>query len=151
MDNFERELSEKLAEVYRSVTKLEENALKEGNINLTIAEVHLVCILSSYENGKTISEIAALLDVTRPTATVAVNKLVKKGYVEKTVGLKDGRQVTVKLNTDGKKITILHKKCQRDVIKKLGQDFTDDEREILIRAINKLNVFFTNERKINET
>ncbi len=147
MDFFEKALSENLAEIYRNVSKLEENALKEGKIDLTVAEVHLVCVLSKYSEGITVSGIARLLDVTKPTATVAVGKIVKKGYAVKQSCSNDGRQVNVKLTPEGERLTHLHERCQRNVIKKLGHSFSDEERQILLRAIDKLNIYFKKENE----
>lgn len=146
MDTFAKELSSKLAQLYRDVTKLEEAALKEANFGLTLAEVHLIDLISRQEHDITISEIAQLLEVSRPTISAAVSKMEKKGYLIK-VGLhKDARKLTVKLSTYGERVNYLHKKCQRQVVKQLGQDFTDDERDILLRAIDKLNVYFNTQK-----
>lgn len=142
MEEFAQELSDKLAEIYRNVIRLEEHALKEGNINLTIGEIHLVSLLSKHEGGLSVSSIADYMGVSRPTATVAVNKLAQKGYAVKEAVKKDGRQVRVFLSEEGRRVRILHKRCQRNVIAKLGTEFSEDQRVILLRAIDKLNVYF---------
>ena len=148
MNEFSQILSDKLSEIYRNVTRLEENALKEGSIPLTISEMHLISFLSRCENGIIVSDIAEGLSITRPSATVAVNKLVKKGYALKEAGDKDGRVIHVRLSPEGKRVSILHKRCQRNVVAKLGNEFTDEQRDILLKAVNKLNDYFD---KIVET
>ena len=52
----------------------------------------------------TVSEIAGRLKVTRPSVTVAVNKLVQKGYCEKRRREDDGRAVAVILTGAGRKV-----------------------------------------------
>ncbi|MFI3325658.1 MAG: MarR family transcriptional regulator [Clostridia bacterium] len=146
MDKFAREFSSKLGQLYRDVTKLEETALKEANFGLTMSEVHLIDFISHHENGITICEIASSMDVSRPTISTSVSKMVKKGYLVKEGLHKDARKLTVKLSTDGARVSYLHTKCQREVIKNLGQDFTNEERDILLRAIDKLNVYFSTKK-----
>ena len=148
MNEFSQILSDKLSEIYRNVTLLEENALKEGNIPLTISEMHLISFLSRCEKGIILSDIAEGMCITRPSATVAVNKLVKKGYAIKEAGDKDGRVIHVKLSSEGKRVSILHRRCQRNVVAKLGNEFTDEQRIILLKAVDKLNCYFD---KIVET
>ncbi|MFI3206754.1 MAG: MarR family transcriptional regulator [Clostridia bacterium] len=141
MDEFAKNLSEKLTEIYKNVTRLEENALRDGEINLTISEIHFVMLLNNHKDGLRVSEIAKEMDVSKPTVTVAVNKLVKKGYANKESGT-DARQVNVKLSPEGQRVAILHKKCQREVVKKLGNEFSDNQREVLLKAIDRLNLYF---------
>jgi DNA-binding MarR family transcriptional regulator len=50
---------------------------------------------------KTISDIATELGITSSTVTVAINKLMKKGYVEKSKDASDGRSVNVFLSPLG--------------------------------------------------
>ncbi len=142
MDSFEKELSENLSEIYKNVTRLEENALQAGDINLTIAEVNLVSVISKYDRDLTVSDLAKMMCVTKPTVTATVNRIVKKGYAYKEVCKEDARQIHVKLSEEGKRVVILHKKCQRDVIKKLGNEFSKEQRDVLMKAIKKLNLYF---------
>lgn len=142
MDEFAQALSDKLSSIYRNVTRLEENALKEGDIHLTISEMNLISFVSRYEDGVSISEIAGGMCVTRPSATVAVGKLEKKGYLQKETDENDGRVIKVKLTPEGKRVHILHKRCQRNVIAKLGNEFSQEQRDILLRAVDKLSDYF---------
>lgn len=149
MDEFAQRLSDRLSGIYRNVTLLEENALKEGNIPLTMSEMHLIAFIANFEDGIMVSDIAEGLYITRPSATVAVSKLVKKGYVVKENGEKDGRVIKVKLSSEGKRVSILHRRCKRNVISKLGHEFTDEQRDILLRAIDKLNDYFDTIKSVN--
>lgn len=142
MNEFSQKLSDKLSEIYRNVTRLEENALKEGEIPLTMSEMHLISFLSRHENGISVSDIASGMCITRPSVTVAVNKLVKKGYAVKETDDDDGRIIVVNLSSEGKRVNVLHKRCQRNVVAKLGNEFTAEQREILLKAVDKLNDYF---------
>ncbi len=85
MQGFAQMLNNMLVEVYHNILRVEEEFLKNNNrINLSIREMHLIeCVGMNREEGKTVSEIAEYLKVARPSVTVAVNKLERKGYLEK--------------------------------------------------------------------
>jgi DNA-binding MarR family transcriptional regulator len=94
------------------------------------------------ENGKTVSEIADFLKVRRPTVTVAVNKLEKKGYLEKNGCHKDGRVVRVTLTREGKKVDMYHRRYHMSMIHEIEDEFDAEEQDALFRVISKLNKFF---------
>ena len=83
MGTFAADLNELLVEIYRNIEILEESELKKSRLNLSISEIHLIELIAKAGGGMTVSEIAERLKVTRPSVTVAVNKLVQKGYCEK--------------------------------------------------------------------
>ena len=110
----ELELGKSLFKLYYKNIKLEEKSVKseKNRFNLTINELHLIeCIrnLTKNNEGPTISKIASELDITRPSTTVAVNKLESKKFVEKTGCPNDGRSVRVKLSSKGEKAYSFHK------------------------------------------
>ena len=92
MEDFSSTLNEILVEVYHNILKMEEQTLKNmGNVQLSINEMHLIeSVGKKGDSGLTVSELASALRITRPSATVAVNKLEKKGYVEKRNCENDG-------------------------------------------------------------
>ena len=144
MDRFAESLNDILAEVYHNILKMEEQTLKNmGNLNLSINEMHLIeCVGKGPESGVTVSEIACALDITRPSVTVAVNKLEKKGYVIKKSCENDGRVVRVLLTRRGKVVDSYHKFYHRNMVKEISGDFTEEEKDCLLRAVGKLNEFF---------
>ena len=79
MLEFQKTLNCMLMDIYHSIMRVEEEFLqKNKRVNLTIREMHLIeCVgKGSLKDGKTVSEIAELPQCcTRPTVTVAVNKL----------------------------------------------------------------------------
>ncbi len=144
MDDFSRLLNDILVEAYYNILHFEEQAIKKNNrIELSINEMHLIESIGKTEkSGRTIGEIAEDLNITMPSVTIAVNKLVKKGHVEKMKCESDGRIVRVRLTKLGNKINIYHQFYHRNMVRQLSDCFTMDERECLMRAIVKLNDFF---------
>lgn len=86
MKPFEEQLNAVIVDTYRSILKVEETILKRSDkIDLTINEMHLIESVGKGKNKqRTISEIAEDLGITLPSVTVGINKLMKKGYVEKS-------------------------------------------------------------------
>ena len=144
MDSRLQELNTLFVETFDTVMRVEEKSLKHvGGGDLSIAEFHtLECIGDGQDNRRTVGEIAEALDVTVPTVTVCVNKLVKKGYVTKTRSEKDARVTIVELTREGRKMNRLHRYFHEQMLYAIEEEFSDDEMEYLIRCIRKLNTFF---------
>ncbi|BDR74033.1 hypothetical protein K144316041_27410 [Clostridium tetani] len=88
------------------------------------------------------SEVANKLNITVGTLTTAINNLVKKGYVERSKSEKDRRIVYIQLTKRGKLAYRIHDKFHLDMIKETISGLTDEEEEILIASLEKLNNFF---------
>jgi len=144
MDDFTVELNGLLVDVYHNILRLEELALRRiSKIALSISEMHLIeCVGKGKGDGRSISELADDLNVTRPSATIAVNKLEQKGYVQKRSCDYDGRVVRVYLTQEGNKIDTLHRFYHRNMVHAISGGLTGEEKKILIRSIKKLNEYF---------
>ena len=144
MDAFSQELNELLNVEFWSVLKLEEEAAKStAQGDLSISELHLLeAAAKDEEHGRRISELAADLKITLSSVTIAVNKLVKKGYVEKIRSEQDARQVFVKLTKMGRKVNAGHLYFHENMIRTMSQEMDSSDKEILVRAMKNLNQFF---------
>lgn len=133
------EINKILVEIYDDITLIEEYSLKKGTFkDLSITEIHTIEAVGLY-GSRTMSEIAAKLDITMGTLTTAIDKLVKKSYVERSRSQIDRRIVNVSLTNRGKLAYRVHEKFHLDMVKEIMTDFTSDEEEILLSALNKLN------------
>jgi DNA-binding MarR family transcriptional regulator len=144
MQSFQLVLNNMLMEVYHNIVRVEEEFLQKNNrINLTIREMHLIeCVGADKESGKTVSEIADFLKVAKPSVTVAVNKLEKKGYLCKNGCHTDGRIVRVTLTREGRKVYMYHKRYHMSMIHEIESEFSEEDQELLVRVITNLNKFF---------
>lgn len=143
VDIFREKLNTMLIEVYHNIMGMEEAALKSsGRLNLSISEMHLIECVGKVTAGLTISEIAEAMSIKSPSVTVAVKKLEKKGYLEKRTGKKDGRVVQVYLTRDGQQIYEYHRFYHRMMAKEISVGLTGEEKEVLIKTLDKLNQFF---------
>lgn len=145
MGTFAADLNELLVEIYRNIEILEESELKKSRLNLSISEIHLIELIAKAGGGMTVSEIAERLKVTRPSVTVAVNKLVQKGYCEKRRREDredDGRAVAVALTKAGRKVEAFHARCHRSMIREISDDLTENEKAELLRTMSRINTYF---------
>jgi len=129
-----------LVEVYDDINRIEEYSIKKGTFSdLSITEIHTIEAVGLY-GSKTMSEIAAALEITMGTLTIAVDKLIKKGYLERSRSESDRRIVNINLTQRGKLAYRIHEKFHFDMVKMIMMDFSPAEEEILIKALSKLNM-----------
>lgn len=157
MDRYAEELNELIVETFRSVNKMEEQTIRRfTRINLSISELHLLeAVAKGGREGRTISDIATDQEITLPSVTVAINKLLRKGYVEKLRSEADGRVVYVKLTRQGRKVNSGHQYFHKNLVRNVTTELTEDEKAALVRGLKKLNSYFvlkneTLERKLEE-
>ena len=144
MDNFENSLNNVLVDTFNMILKYEESSLKKiVSVPVTITEAHMIEAIGTQENAETtVSEIASLLNVSMPTATVAVKKLESKGFINKVPCAKDGRRTIISLTDMGKKIEKAHRLFHRRMVKNISNQFQESEKDVLYRAVTKLSEFF---------
>ena len=143
MKPFEEQLNAVIVDTYRSILKVEETILKRSDkIDLSINEMHMLeAVGKGKDRRRTISELAEELNITLPSVTVAINKLMKKGYVEKVRGEEDGRIVYVSLTRMGKKIDSVHRYFHESMVRSIIRDMTEEEQQILYKGVMKLDQF----------
>lgn len=133
------EINKILVEIYDDVTHIEEYTIKNGAFSdLSITEIHTIEAVGLY-GSRTMSEIASRLEITMGTLTTAIDKLIKKAYVERSRSQIDRRIVNVSLTNKGKLAYRIHEKFHMDMVKEIMNDFTDEEEEALLTALHKLN------------
>lgn len=139
MDQKVNQINELLVEVYNDIGKIEDQALKQGEFkDLSITEIHTIEAVGMY-GSRTMSEVAAQLEITTGTLTTAVDKLIKKGYMERKRSESDRRIVNVNLTRRGKLAYRIHEKFHKDMVKQVITGFTEQEEMVLISGLEKLN------------
>jgi len=144
MDNFEICLNNVLVETFNTILKYEENSLKKiVNVPVTITEAHMIDAIGTPDGEETtVSDIASILNISVPTATVAVKKLESKGFIMKAPCLRDGRRIIVSLTDMGRKIERAHRLFHMKMVRNISNQFPEDEKDVLFRAVSKLSEFF---------
>lgn len=150
MEKKKRVLNELLVQIFNDILQIEEQALKQGVINdLSVTEIHTLEAIGMYSE-KTMSEVAQTLKITVGTLTTAINKLIKKGYVERKRIEEDRRVVLIKLTKRGKLAYRLHEKFHNDMINATIDGLSLDEEKVLISSLERLNEFFKVEYNLRD-
>lgn len=141
-------VNELLVETFNDILQIEQKALREGVLkDLSITEVHTIDAIGMYEY-RTMTEVAQDLKITLGTLTIAINKLLKKGYVDRKRGEEDRRSVMAALTRKGKLAYRIHDRFHSEMVKATIDGLNDEEEEILIKSLEKLNNFFKEKYKL---
>ncbi|MCI9163554.1 MAG: MarR family transcriptional regulator [Lachnospiraceae bacterium] len=121
---------------------LEEQAIITSEYHdITNNDMHVIEAVGLGE-PKNMSAIAKLLSVTVGTLTIAMNSLVKKGYVNRERGKEDRRVVYISLSEKGERAYRHHEDFHRHMIDEILKDLTEEETEALVRSLTKLDQWF---------
>lgn len=100
-----------------------------------------------FNRARNMSSIAKDLTITVGTLTIAINHLVKKGFVERVRSSKDRRVVLVSLTRKGKAAFRHHMAFHNEMVERILENLDDDELDVLVRSLQKIDGFFSDEKK----
>ena len=143
MDSFEDNLNALLVDTFNDILKFEEKSLQSLlGIGVTVNEAHVLEAVGKGDGVATISDIANFLKVSLPSAAVAVQKLERRGFVEKTPDRQDGRKMNVSLTALGEKLDRAHRIFHRKMVKDISGVLSDEDKGPLLSRMEKLSLFF---------
>lgn len=135
-------LNELLVKLFRNINVIEERAIRTGEYrDVTANDMHVIEAIGT-EEAKNMTRVARSLDVTTGTLTIAVNSLVKKGYVDRVRSEEDRRVVLISLSEKGKRAYLHHRQFHDRMINAVVEELTEEEQQVLEKALKKLNQFF---------
>ncbi|SCW43015.1 DNA-binding transcriptional regulator, MarR family [Ruminococcaceae bacterium YRB3002] len=140
MNSGVEEMSESLVRIFENVLLTEEKSLSRGYFSdLSLAEMHTLTAIGPYE-AKTMSQTAQALGITTGTLTVSIDRLVKKGYVDRRRDDRDKRVVRISLTRTGKLACRMHSKFHRVLAKRILEPYGEEDQDrllVLVKAIDK--------------
>ena len=135
-------LNKLLVQLFNDILQIEKNAMNNTEFkDLSITEIHTIEAIGK-EGNRTMGEIANDLRITVGTLTTAINRLIKKGYVERNRIEEDRRVVVVYLTESGKKVFDEHTLFHKEMIDEVAKNFEDYELKVLTKALSKVSEFF---------
>ena len=141
MQNEQKDFSLSLVRIFDNVLLTEEEALSKGYFSdLSIAELHTLDAIGPYE-ARTMTETANDLGITTGTLTVAIDRLLKKGYVTLDRDTVDRRIVRISLTKNGKLACRIHQKFHSVLAQRILDPYTPEERAMLIKMTNEIDEF----------
>lgn len=142
MDEKNKVINDLFVTIFNDILQIEENTLKSGPLSdLSVTELHTIEAIGMYK-PRTMSEVAQDLKITVGTLTTAINKLIKKGYVERRRIEEDRRVVLICTTKKGKLAYRLHEKFHNDMIRETIDGLTEEQEDVLVNALSRLNEFF---------
>ena len=135
MDTY-KTLNEVLVNLFRDVMDIEFK-------DITNNDMHIIEAIGMNE-PKNMSTIAREISVTVGTLTIAMNSLVKKGYVLRERGKEDRRVVYISLTERGRAAYVHHARFHKAMIDSISDELTSEEMELLIKTLTKLDKWFRN-------
>lgn len=146
MDSYET-LNQILVSLFRDIVDIEQQAIiTEDFKDITSNDMHVIDAIG-IGKPKNMSTIAKELSVTVGTLTIAMNSLVKKGYVVRNRGQEDRRVVYISLSDKGRLVYDSHARFHKEMIDDVMNQLNPDELKVLIKALTKLNLWFENQRE----
>ena len=137
MESFEA-LNEVMVSLFREINEVEERSIITQEFgDITNNDMHVIDAIGIGE-PKNMSAIARELSVTMGTLTIAMNSLVKKGYVIRQRGKADRRVVYISLSEKGTKAYHRHKDFHERMVKSAVKELTEEELKALIKALRSL-------------
>lgn len=134
-----KQINGSLVDIFNRILIIEENSLKVSRFSdISLKEMHTIEIIGKRDNV-TPSDIARELLLTLGTVTTSLNKLEKKGYVERTRSEKDRRVVYLSLTSKGRLLDRLHGKFHYDMIRKITADMDPSEIAALGKGLVNLH------------
>ena len=135
-------LNEVLVRLFRNINIIEERAICSGEYkDVTANDMHVIEAVDM-EGARNMTSVAKTLGVTTGTLTIAVNSLVKKGYVERVRSEEDRRVVLISLAEKGRKAYLHHQRFHEQMIEAIVEELSAEEQVVLEKALVKLDRFF---------
>ena len=143
MNHYEA-INDVLVHLFNEILDLEERALITPEYkDISVNDMHIIDAVG-IQQQKNMSTVARTLGVTVGTLTIAVNNLVKKGYIQRMRSQEDRRVVLISLTEKGEKAYRHHQNFHEKMVLAVLKDLNVEETEALTTALTKLQEFFRN-------
>ena len=123
------------------VNVINDGVITEEFKDISNNDMHIIEAIGITE-PKNMSQVAKSLSVTVGTLTIAINNLVKKGYVDRVRSEKDRRVVYISLSDKGRKAFIHHAKFHKEMIQATINGLSTEEVNVLVKSLENLVGFF---------
>ena len=106
-------------------------------LGLSLSHFEVLMFLS-HSSEATMKEVAEILHITPPSASVLIDTLVEKKLVKRVPSEKDRRTVHIALSPEAQKLMISVHKKKVSIFKKMLSKLNSEDQENLTRILNKL-------------
>lgn len=138
-----KSLNELLIKLFNKILTIEEKMLITDKFkDISVNDMHIIEVIG-LNVTKNMSSVAKQLSITVGTLTIAINNLVKKGYVNRVRSEKDRRVVLLSLSNKGKKAFLHHANFHKELINETIKNLNEEEIDVFIKALTNINNYFS--------
>jgi DNA-binding MarR family transcriptional regulator len=142
MNNLYGTLNELLVKLFNDILQIEEQALKCDEFqDLSISEIHVLEAIG-LEGSRNMSSVARDLNITIGTLTIAINNLLRKGYVMRQRSEEDRRIVLISLTDKGQEAFQHHADFHDEMINTTISRLSEEEKKVLVSALENISNYF---------
>lgn len=140
---WETDLSMQMYTVMRSIKKQMSSSAVHGILarELSMAQIQVLQLVD--EGCTSMRVLAQELQITMPTLTVLVDRLVKNGYVERTKDKKDRRVVHLAMTKKGQRIWKQSIMAKKKRLEHLLSNMTKKDKKDLLRILNNMSAIIS--------
>jgi DNA-binding MarR family transcriptional regulator len=133
-----KKLIEAIAKLSMSMESMEEEAKEKFNLKeLTLTQMNYLEMISQLENPN-FTVLALHMGLSKPTITVAVEKLIKRNFISKVKSVTDKRNSRLYLTEKGQLINEMHDYAHRMMAKLISKKLNKDEIDFLVQIFNRV-------------
>lgn len=131
-----------LVHLFREIWELEEKAIiTEEFQDISSNDMHIIEAIG-LGDGKNMSAIAKLLNITVGSLTTSMNSLVNKKYAIRKRSEEDRRIVYIKLSDKGKRAFLHHQRFHEKMTNAVVEEMPEEEMKVLLQSLERLEGFF---------
>lgn len=135
-------VNEILVKLFNEIMEIEQKVVITGEFkNISNNDMHIIEAIGLHE-PKTMSTVAKGLRITVGTLTIAINNLVKKGYVNRIRSEEDRRVVLISLTELGERAFLHHQKFHEEMIEATLAGLKEEEVPVLVKSLTNLSKYF---------
>ena len=125
-----------LDQFYKTYYKIEEINLNQVIKCLTTTEIHVIEAIG--QDKITMNELAEKLGITMGTASIAINKLTEKQFIERIRSDEDRRKVFVKLSKKGEMALNYHGNFHSTILEKITENIPKEELKAFVTTFETI-------------
>lgn len=131
-----------LDKLFNDILLMEQKAVLKGEFNdISNNDVRIINAIG-IEEPRNMSQVAKAMSVTVGTLTIAINSLVKKGYVLRMRSTEDRRVVLLTLSARGVDVYKANARFHDAMLRAAIQGFDEEKCRVIEQALDNLQIFF---------
>ena len=124
-----------------TVNELLERTLDEASEEqLVLSQVKLLLLIAGRDQGLKVTDVAEFLGVTNAAASRAIDRLVQRGLVDRSVSPRDRRAVELSLTPASRELLDAFREARNRELMRVFRDYPQDKLEQTAELLDELSV-----------